>query len=970
MNAALGPVSRALEEDLRAYVVRGGIVVWLDADCTYTGLVERLIALRAVHQLPYEVRAYRGSHLELMMAIDDLADAADKPALVIHAPGFNKESIRLSPLLELSLAGTYYLRALPTVITTAAAGLATPDAIEAFCRKDGLTLERADAWLTSQTEASVIGLRGQLGLHRVPALLDDLFAGGPISDKLTAPDALASFWEHLEAVLGLPAQWRDICPPPGAQTHAEDIAFIAASWALAVEYVDDLRRPPRDPLLVAIPALPRAVIDAGRGLAVHLRERHRVFYRRAAGEAEGMLHEEVKLARAEDLGKIDTFEFEERKVFQAALAALGEQRWDVALQWAKERLDGSSFWIEVGRALRKSAWQLAQDAACLGRAIAAAGPALAATSLEVALERYVARGAAVDQAHRALEQRWQAANDPQLPEYDALRARVQGLRELWHAWADTWARDFGALCQKQGFLPPPALQQRMLFDDVVRPLVHPTEVTAVFLVDALRFEMAAELQAMIDDLSSTTIELRARYAELPTVTAVGMNALAPVSEHGKLRPAIVDGALVGFTRGEYRVNDPESRRRAMQDRVGGAACKGITLNEVLSRSPACVKAAKTARLVVVHVEEIDSAGEKGVGLTAFGPALQRLKTAWRMLWELNVRRFVITADHGFLLLDDAIREAQTHGRKIDPWRRHAISTLAADHRDELRVPLDRLGYEGAQGLQLMMPASTAVFDTGRRSLSFVHGGNSLQERVIPVLTIQHKSLPGGDTVTYRITATAGDDDGDLHTIRGKVEVLARRTLDFGGRRQLDLALRVTDAPDVQVEVSQTRGGATLRGGSLLANIGEDFEVFFRLSGPAEARVLVALHHPAFEADVEPCEVQGRFAVSALRVRPPEPAPEPAPQASRTAAASAAPEPAGNGREWLQSLPDGPERRLFEHLAIHGIVSEEQAAAIFGNARALRRFSANFESFTAKVPFVVRIDSIAGTRRYVREGHGQ
>ena len=267
MNATLGPVSRALEEDLRAYVVRGGIVVWLDADCTYTGLVERLIALRAAHQLPYEVRAYRGSHLELMMAIDDLADAADKPALVIHAPGFNKESIRLSPLLELSLAGTYYLRALPTVITTAAAGLATPDAIEAFCRKDGLTLERADAWLTSQTEASVIGLRGQLGLHRVPALLDDLFAGGPISDKLTAPDALASFWEHLEAVLGLPAQWRDICPPPGAQTHAEDIAFIAASWALAVEYVDDLRRPPRDPLLVAIPALPRAVPRSTRRTA-------------------------------------------------------------------------------------------------------------------------------------------------------------------------------------------------------------------------------------------------------------------------------------------------------------------------------------------------------------------------------------------------------------------------------------------------------------------------------------------------------------------------------------------------------------------------------------------------------------------------------------------------------------------------------------------------------------------------------
>lgn len=969
MIATLGPVSRALEEELRSCVNRGGLVLWLDADAVYTGLALRLIALRAAGELPYEVKAYRGSHVELMLALEDLADGADKPALVIHLPGFNKDSIRLSPMLELSLAGTHYLRALPTLITTAAAGLAAPDAIEAFCRKDGLTLERADAWLATQSQASTIGLRGQLGLLRLPAVLDDLLGGGPISDKLTAPDALVSFWEHLEAAIGLPAQWRDACPPPGPQAHVEDVAFIVASWALAVEYVDDLRRPPRDPLLSSVPGLPRAVVDAGRGLAVHLRERYRAFYQRTAAEAEAMLHEEVKLARAEDLGKIDTFEFEERKVFQAALTAVGEQRWDVAIAWARERLDGSSFWIEVGRAMRKSAWQLAQQAACLGQAIAAAGPSLAADSLEAALARYVAHGAAVDQAHRSLEQGWQAANDPQLPEYDTLRARVHGMRELWHTWADAWARDFGALCLKQGFLPPRTLQQRTLFDEVVRPLVHPSEVTALFLVDALRFEMAMELRAAIEDLPGTTVELHARLAELPTVTAVGMNALAPVNEQGKLRPAIVDGAIVGFSRGEYRVHDPETRRRAMQDRVGGATCKGLTLTEVLSRGAASLRGAiKTTRLVVVHVEEIDSAGEKGVGLTAFGPALQRLKAAWRMLWEANVRRFVITADHGFLLLDDTIREVQTHGRRIDPWRRHALSTDAADNRDELRVPLDRLGYDNVPGLHLMMPASTAVFDTGRRALSFVHGGNSLQERVIPVLTIQHKIPAGGDTVTYRILATAGDDDGDLHTIRGRIEALAQRTLEFGGRRQLDLALRVTDAADVLVEVSQTRGGATLRGGSLLANVGEDFEVFFRLSGPAEARVLVALHHPAFEAEVEACEVKGRFAVSALRVRPAEPANGPDTEARRPAAAAAPA--ASSGREWLQSLPDGPERRLFEHLAVHGVVSEEQAIAIFGNARALRRFSANFESFTVKVPFVVRIDSIAGTRRYVREGHGQ
>jgi hypothetical protein len=38
MSDALGPVSAVLEEDLRAAVSRGGLVVWLDADDTLFGL--------------------------------------------------------------------------------------------------------------------------------------------------------------------------------------------------------------------------------------------------------------------------------------------------------------------------------------------------------------------------------------------------------------------------------------------------------------------------------------------------------------------------------------------------------------------------------------------------------------------------------------------------------------------------------------------------------------------------------------------------------------------------------------------------------------------------------------------------------------------------------------------------------------------------------------------------------------------
>jgi hypothetical protein len=118
MSDVLGPVSAVLEEDLRAAISRGGLVVWLDADDHYTGFVDRLIARRAAGDLPhYDVQAYRGSHLELMLALEDSSGGVDKPARVVHMPGFNVESIQRTPMLELYLAGSRYQKALDTLIT-------------------------------------------------------------------------------------------------------------------------------------------------------------------------------------------------------------------------------------------------------------------------------------------------------------------------------------------------------------------------------------------------------------------------------------------------------------------------------------------------------------------------------------------------------------------------------------------------------------------------------------------------------------------------------------------------------------------------------------------------------------------------------------------------------------------------------------------------------------------------------------
>jgi hypothetical protein len=504
-----------------------------------------------------------------------------------------------------------------------------------------------------------------------------------------------------------------------------------------------------------------------------------------------------------------------------------------------------------------------------------------------------------------------------------------------------------------------------LFEEVVRPLTAGAGTTVMFMVDALRYEMAEALRRELGEPGATTIELRARLAELPSITAVGMNALAPVSERGKLRPALRDGAIVGMQRGEYRVDNPDSRKRAMHDRVDKAKCPSMSLDELLDDPAALKSRIAGAKLALVHVDAIDSAGEKGAGLMVFEQVLQRLRSACNLLREAGARRFVITADHGFLLLDDAVRQTQMHGQKSVPWRRHVISEVAADHPGEVRVPLSQLDYEGVDGLQLMMPAGIAVFDIGKRMLSFVHGGGSLQERVIPVLTIVHRSGgAGGDAMAYGIKARAQEGVAGLHSIAAKVQVLAQHALDFGGRRQVELALQVEGEADVQVDGVQTRGGAVVRAGSIVANVDADFEVFFKLVGPHESRVRVALVHPMHEVEVAACVLEEFFTVSAVGVRVEPPA---APVSAKAPVAAEAPKPAATGRAWLEAFADAGVRELFEHLAAHGVVTEDQAAKMLGGARGVRRFSGAFEEHIKKAPFIVRIETVGGVKRYVREG---
>lgn len=936
------PLSLHLEREVSRLVSEKALVIWLDAEGTYSGFVDDL---RQSRRFGVPIVAFRGSWLQLLAEFDGYEDGHQPDPLVVHLPGFNRDTVRATPALELYRAGHRYERALPTLVREAADGVATPVQIDALLAESDLTFERAEAWLQALTGGARSDLERMLETTPLESLLE-MLVRHPRALPVSGRDDLDALIESLARNTGLRLEFVRLVIGADRPSSVADVADVFAAWVLAVEFVNDLGQVPRLPELVAVRSLPDPIRRRCLALTQTLRERLPDEYERLADRTESILAPDLDHMTPANLGKVDTFRREDAILLGAAASALACGEHERAHQWAVQRTS-SSFWL-ARDIPRRLAWALVLQGADLGRRIAGATPPLdGVTDLRGAVERYTTALHEVDRAHRCFEQLRLKTLSAQLPHFTELLHAADALRVAYRAWADRLARDFNAICAAGSFVPPPDLQQRTLYEEVVHRRLcelRPPASLALFMVDALRFEMAAALaESMAGD--GVKVKLCGRLAELPTITAVGMNALAPVAgPDGRL--TLAREGFGGFRCGEFTVRDPESRARAMYDRSVERRdfWKPMPLADVCSRTPDELKnALKKRRLIIVHSKEIDDAGEANVGVASFETWLSQLETAWRHLKAAGVTEFVFTADHGFLLQDQTTRVIP-YGLRRDAERRY-IARPAYERHDGLQtVTMVSLGYSGAEGC-LLFPDDTGVFESSASGGSFVHGGNSMQERVIPVLTVslarKDVSLKG----QFSIDARAESEVLGHSRVRVAVSVISdTEQLTLLSCPTVNLSLRA-DLEGVRLVVKEAHGAGQLVNQTLvLPTNGEPTEVLFALEGHADGRARVEVVGADEAHDVEPCRVEAFFTV----------------RRAFTAEASAH---ADEGT-WLDALPQ-EVAAVFAHLQVHGSLTEEELIMRLGGARQARRFAASFDGYLQYVPFGVRVEPVATGKRYVR-----
>lgn len=493
-------------------------------------------------------------------------------------------------------------------------------------------------------------------------------------------------------------------------------------------------------------------------VAVSLRDKHADAYVKTADEIQKELHLDSLGIAPGDLGAIDTFRFEE----QSLLAYVGDLIIQGEFAQACDIVDQrrQSFWA-LHLLERQEQWQACGLAAQLGQAISEAADQIPEANRPVAnwIEGYVAEKGwhRVDRLHRRMESLLAGMTDSIESE-----KVVHRVRNDYEALVDQMTSGFVAAFKASGWTIPGFLQQTQVYSQQVH---SPSEVTCFILVDAMRYEMGIELKGLLENADELSIQ--PAIGAIPTITPIGMAALMPGAEESF--SVVQAGSDLGAKINHSVSGNLNDRRKAWKGKVPDVV--DLDLDKVLSHSISRLKQRiGSAPLLTVRSLEIDAMGEGGSTFLArqvMDTAINNVARAIKRLAEVGITKFVVAADHGHLFIgerDESQRIDKPGGEQVSLHRRCWAGRGGSTPPSTVRVSASQLGYES--DLDFVFPTNNSVFKAGG-DLSYHHGGLSLQELLIPVLTL-------------RMPSQADDPSSDVSlTLTKMPEKIVNRIVTFG-----------------------------------------------------------------------------------------------------------------------------------------------------------------------------------------------
>lgn len=600
-------------------------------------------------------------------------------------------------------------------------------------------------------------------------------------------------------------------------------------FVLFSEFVFDL---PAD-LPGSLADVPRATMEARplvEDLCDRLRNdrRTRAVYIQRAETIEKELDLAKQCQTIEDLGERDTFPFEERSFFAQGVAALHRDDFDRLRQLFQRH--AHSVW--GGRDENQTQWSLLQTAVSLIEACGDADRELPAkaTSQASLIDFYVGSLRDVDRRQREFEQAVGDFNDV----HNSLDGVISQARAAYGRLVGQVQEAFVRHLEKSGWPPAGRLSNADVFDRLVAPKLQESgRRVALFLIDSLRFELGWELQKQLAD--DGRVELQAAFAQLPTITPVGMASLLPGA--GQELRLVQRNEAMTVMLGDQPLTSVTQRMDVLKKRYGQRFAE-MPLGDFrrFKEGPPT-----TVELLVLRSNTIDSHMEStpDMALRIILDSLKEIRFAVHKLKSLGFHEALIVTDHGFFL-NSAAGPGDVCQKPPGSWLSlHDRCQLGDGTPDAANFALaaSHLGIRGDFN-QVAGPRGMVAYRAGVR---YFHGGASLPEAVVPVITVRLTEIE--ENVAQSVAVTLNYKRGRLVTTRFPVvEVVATGNL-FSSGSTVEVRIEAHDKQGNVVGEAKPGGPVNPATGTISIKPGDVIPVTLKMEVEFEGKFTVKALDP-------------------------------------------------------------------------------------------------------------------------------
>ncbi|MBE6979741.1 MAG: BREX-1 system phosphatase PglZ type A [Ruminococcaceae bacterium] len=324
---------------------------------------------------------------------------------------------------------------------------------------------------------------------------------------------------------------------------------------------------------------------------------------------------------------------------------------------------------------------------------------------------------------------------------DALKKTLDYVEGLYQNWFlqtvnTCWANAIEDDLAKIGYVSE-IDRQRDFYAKYVRPVTKKSRAF-VIISDALRYEVAVELNERLIRETKGTSKLDAVQAMFPTITKVGMAALLPGFNMS------MDSNIDVLLNGQHTRSTAERQKVLCNANPNSVAIQATDLLNMTKEDRKSLLGGK--EVIYIYHNTIDAIGDKAPTekkvCEACADAIDEIMSLVKTVIGGDIRGtdIVITADHGFLYTysplreNDKIDKSVFEGKVYELGRRYAIAeSCTVDYMMPVRLQ-EQLHSAEAMGFA---PQETIRIKVPGGGQNYVHGGISVQEMAVPVITFKN-----------------------------------------------------------------------------------------------------------------------------------------------------------------------------------------------------------------------------------------